>query len=373
MSRTPRSEVFESAEVGVYHVYNRVVRRCFLCGVDPVSGKDFSYRKSMIVERLRSLAECFAIDIMSYAILANHFHLVLRNRPDLVQSWDDHEVARRWLMICPEKREPDGSPVPPTKPQIQSLVADPKRITQLRGRLSNPSWLMARACQHIARRCNKEDEQSGKFFGERFKMKRLLDEAGVLACMAYVDLNPIRAGLADTLDGYGEVSIGERMRAMDGSPADPSQWLADLTLDAEVNRQPVQVVGGPADKAAEADVSAPADAPARQTPAQPVERLGCVPLDLGQYLELLGWLAVRSRPELNETIQHSREGGPLLRNLGLEASAFADVVDHYERRFFTAVGCPASVQREATRRGRRWVQAPGREALRAKHSAPVPA
>src|SRR6056297_2046181 len=269
MSRTPRSEVFEPAESGVYHVYNYVVRRCFLCGKDPVSGKDFSYRRKFIVERLRQLADFFAIDVMAHSILSNHFHLVVRNRPDLVKSWDDREVARRWCMICPEKRAADLSPLPPSEARMNALLADPERLLELRSRLSNPSWLMGRLCQYIARRCNAEDKQRGRFFGDRFSMNRLLDEADVLACMAYVDLNPISAGLCNTLEGYVEVSIGERMRSLDDSAVDTTQWLAPLSLAGETDRQPVRRVGS--------KESAASSQPAK---AAPVERLGCLPMEL---------------------------------------------------------------------------------------------
>ncbi len=51
-------------------------------------------------------------------------------------------------------------------------------------------------CQRVAMRANREDEENGRFFQDRYKAVRLLDEASLLACAAYVDLNPIRAGLA---------------------------------------------------------------------------------------------------------------------------------------------------------------------------------
>jgi hypothetical protein len=65
-----------------YHCFNRIVRRNFLCGFDPHSGKDYSHRLEWLYQRLRYLARYFALDVLGYAILSNHFHLVLRNRPD---------------------------------------------------------------------------------------------------------------------------------------------------------------------------------------------------------------------------------------------------------------------------------------------------
>ena len=53
MARLARAEVFAADEVAVVHVISRVVRRCFLLGDDPVTGKNFNHRKGWIEERLR--------------------------------------------------------------------------------------------------------------------------------------------------------------------------------------------------------------------------------------------------------------------------------------------------------------------------------
>jgi len=94
-----RAEVFDPKEVAVAPVYNRIynqtVRRCFLMGDDAVSGKSFDYRKVWIKEYLRQFAAAFGVDLLGFAILSNHFHLILRSRPDVVATWDYREVARR--------------------------------------------------------------------------------------------------------------------------------------------------------------------------------------------------------------------------------------------------------------------------------------
>ena len=79
--------------VGVYHCIARCVRRAFLCGIDPYSGRDYSHRKAWIIDRLRHLAGLFGVEVCGYAIMSNHLHLVLRNRPDSVEQWSDSEVA----------------------------------------------------------------------------------------------------------------------------------------------------------------------------------------------------------------------------------------------------------------------------------------
>jgi hypothetical protein len=53
---------------------NRVVRRCYLLGNDPVSGKNYDHRKVMIELQLQRLAGAFGIDLLGFAIMSNHFH-----------------------------------------------------------------------------------------------------------------------------------------------------------------------------------------------------------------------------------------------------------------------------------------------------------
>jgi len=103
MAHLARGEVFDPDEVAIGHFFNRTTRRCFLMGEDPVSGKNFDHRKVWIEQYQRELAASFGIDLLGFAILSNHFHLILRSRPDVVATWDDEEVARRWLLLCPQR------------------------------------------------------------------------------------------------------------------------------------------------------------------------------------------------------------------------------------------------------------------------------
>ena len=84
-------------EVGVYHCIQRVVRRAFLCGVDPLSGNSYDHRRVWIRDRLEYLAGLFGVEVAAFAVMSNHVHVILRNRPDVVALWTDQEVARRWL------------------------------------------------------------------------------------------------------------------------------------------------------------------------------------------------------------------------------------------------------------------------------------
>ena len=359
MARAKRSDVFDPDTVGVYHCYNRIVRRSFLCGFDPYCGRDFSHRRDWLYGRLRCLAEHFAIDVLGYAILSNHFHLVLRNRPDQVEAMSDREVVTRWLRICPKSgRKPDGTAFAPSEPEIRAELNAPGKLEQLRGRLSDPSWLMRQLCQYMGIRCNAEDEITGHFWESRFGMKRLLDDEAVLACLAYVDLNPIRAGLASDLESYKHVSIGERMRTLEDGPIEPGSWLAPIEASGECDGEPVVV----ANRMTREEL-------AEQLEPQGQRLLGALPVPMSEYVRLLKWLAVQSRPELRQRLSpadaaEAARGESVLEALGVEPPAFADTVVHYTTRFFTAVGCPDSLGREARRRGRhRRLRAPGAASL----------
>ena len=80
-----RRHIVQEAFVGVYHCIARCVRRAFLCGTDSYSGRDYSHRKAWIIDRLRALAGLFGALVCGYAIMSDHLHLVLRNRPDRIE------------------------------------------------------------------------------------------------------------------------------------------------------------------------------------------------------------------------------------------------------------------------------------------------
>ncbi len=150
----PRSQYVKEGEEGVFHCFSRCVRRAFLCGYDKDSGRDFSHRKAWIVDRLRHLAAIFAIDVCAYAVMHNHYHTVLRSRPDIVLLWSDYEVAQRWLTLFPLQRKKRGPALPPIEEQISALASCPDRIAVLRTRLSSLSWFMGRLNEFIARASN---------------------------------------------------------------------------------------------------------------------------------------------------------------------------------------------------------------------------
>jgi REP element-mobilizing transposase RayT len=344
MARTPRSEVFDEDTVGCYHCINRCVRRAFLCGHDPLTGKSFNHRKAWIRERLQQLAAIFGIDILDYAVMANHFHVVLRNRPDLVQNWSDEEVARRWWNLFPQRKDDKQRPAKPEAHELRMLMADRKQLKEYRRRLSHISWFMRCLAEQIARRSNREDETTGRFWSGRFKAIRLLDESALLACSVYVDLNPIRAGVAKTPEtsrytsAYDRIcsrkaqpsqkkSRGSKRRQRNGVRADA--WLTPIRLD-ERNTDP------------------------DGQPRRRASNKGFLPLALEDYLRLLDWTGRQVRRERQGSIPGHL--APILQRLKIVPESWAEMVTHFGRWFGTAAGSPESLTHEAQRRGRRWLQ-----------------
>ena len=167
MASSARREIIRPGVAGIFHCWQRCVRRAYLLGKDPLTGKDHSHRREWFIERLKRLVSCFAIDVGFEAILSNHFHLILRANPRLVKRMGDWEVARRWLRIYPGKRVLDDNWIEPTDQQIETLVADSQKLAEIRRRLADVSWFMAALSEFIARRANAEDSCDGRFFSGR--------------------------------------------------------------------------------------------------------------------------------------------------------------------------------------------------------------
>ncbi|MGB5642033.1 MAG: hypothetical protein WBO16_02970, partial [Gammaproteobacteria bacterium] len=79
-----------------YHCTSRCVRRAFLCGEDQHSGRNYEHRRQWIEDRLLMLAGVYAIDIAAYAIMSNHYHVVLYVDLQRGLDWSDAEVIERW-------------------------------------------------------------------------------------------------------------------------------------------------------------------------------------------------------------------------------------------------------------------------------------
>jgi hypothetical protein len=212
----PRSSLVSLSDTPWYHVVSRCVRRAYLCGEDGHSGRSFEHRRGWIVERLAQLAGVFAVDVAAYAVMSNHFHVVVRVDAERVHGWDAEEVLRRWTKVF-------AGPL-----LVQRYLANPESlgaaetaavldwVETYRNRLADLSWYMRVLNESIARMANAEDGVTGRFWEGRFRSQALLDDAAVLTAMAYVDLNPIRAKLAETPETSDYTAIAERLAGLQG-------------------------------------------------------------------------------------------------------------------------------------------------------------
>jgi hypothetical protein len=328
MARPSRAEVFDPNEVAIAHVFNRTVRRCFLMGDDAISGKNFDHRKAWIEEYLRQFAAAFGIDLICYAIMSNHFHLILRSRPDVVATWDNREVARRWLMICPERCSADLKPLPPNEAEINSIANCPVNCQEIRKRLSNFSWWMRLLCQRVAQRSNNEEKERGKFFQDRYGATRLTDEASLLACAAYVDLNPIRAAMAMTLESSAHTSVQTRIEAMATHETDQQSNEQDPPDDAFLSPLTINEQTDPIGPSASQNGKRCSD---KGVLAMPIE----------EYLRLLDWTARQSVP--GKCGRTPGDLPPVLRRLGLDGETWCELVRDFGKLFCHVAGRPEHV------------------------------
>lgn len=207
----PRKYLVAVEDTPYYHVVSRCVRRAFLCGTDAITGQSYEHRRYWIEERIRLLASIFSIDICAYAVMSNHFHIVVKLNPEESNTWSDDEVCKRWasLFAGPELlQRRNASDVLSEHEQLQLQ----RLINEYRSRLGSLSWFMKCLNEPIARAANKEDNCTGHFWEGRFKSQALLTEKALLSCMVYVDLNPIRAAMAETPESSDHTSIKERLK-----------------------------------------------------------------------------------------------------------------------------------------------------------------
>lgn len=218
---TPRKLLVDPVNPCAYHLVSKCTRSMFLCGWDRLTRRQYGHRRRWLVQRARALAACFAVDLLNYSVMSNHFHLLVFYDPKANETWSDEEVAQRWVDAFPppqpssavrgkfaaakiwERRKAD---------RRELVLSNPDRLERARRTLGSLSSFMKHLKQPIARRANLEDGCEGHFFEQRFYSGALLSEKAIIAAAAYVDLNPVRADLAERLDEYEEVSIAERIR-----------------------------------------------------------------------------------------------------------------------------------------------------------------
>jgi putative transposase len=206
----PRKQLVSIESTPYYHCVSRCVRRAFLCGKDPVTGKNFNHRRTWLENRMLSLAKHFCIQVAAYAVMSNHYHIILKVNKETAIHLSPEDVIKRWHGIFKGNqlsRQYLEHPESLSVPEKTQLF---KQVEVWRGRLYDISWFMRCLNEYMAKRANQKDNCTGRFWEGRFKSQALLDNKALIACMAYVDLNPVRAGISNQPTNSSFTSIKKR-------------------------------------------------------------------------------------------------------------------------------------------------------------------
>jgi REP element-mobilizing transposase RayT len=318
----PRATQISLEDTPYYHCVSRCVRRAFLCGEDHQTGRYFEHRRDWIEQRLFALAASFAIDLCAYAVMSNHTHVVLHVDIEQASGWSLHEIVERWHGLFAgtliSQRFLRGDTLSDAEREYMRSLGE-----QWRERLTSVSWFMRCLNEHIARLANAEDGCTGRFWEGRFKSQALLDESALAACMAYVDLNPIRAGMAETPEQSDHTSIQQRLLAACKVSSDTSDIIQPAQL--------MPFVGNPR----------------RKMPKGLAFRLQ-------DYLELVDWTGRQLRDGKRGVIPSDLP--PLLQRLHIEPEAWLKLSRQFEGDFKTWVGSPSQVEQVCRKHGLCWAQ-----------------
>lgn len=339
MTIARRIVVGEEGASGTFHCVVRCVRRAFLCGNDAYSGRNYDHRKKWIRERLSLLSGVFGIDVLTYAVMSNHMHLVLRSSPEQVASWSDDAIARRWLSVCtPRHVNEDGEPVHEVRQHdVELLLKDSARLSEVRKRLSSLSWFMKMLNEHISRRANKEDNCKGSFWESRFRCQRLVDEAAILACMSYVDLNPVRASIAEGIEDSEFTGAHDRIMVL--KAAERIHKGDSLNEEARIRSEE-------SFKKALERRNELVDLNGMDTPFSRLDERG--------YLKLLDWTGRRVRSGKPGYIRS--EVRTLLEGFDLDADEWVISVKRYSTLFGSFAGHVGRLKKAANQAGFRWLK-----------------
>lgn len=306
----PRYSQISLEATPYYHCTVRCVRRAFLCGTDSVTGESYEHRRQWIEDKILFLSSVFSLDVCAYAVMSNHYHVVLHIDKDTAESWSMDEVIDRWHQLF------SGNLLSQHYVKKQKLTqAQLKTLEQManvwRKRLMDISWFMRILNEDIARQANEEDVCSGRFWEGRFKSQALLDEAALAACMAYVDLNPIRAKMAASPETSDHTSIKQRI-----------ELAVKSTKPNAVKQQPRNLfpfVGNPKKDMPEG-----------------------LPFRLTDYIDLVEWSGRILRKNKRGLI--STEVPPILNRLNIDEDSWLHLNEYFETSFKGFVGSAINVK-----------------------------
>ena len=320
-----------------FHICSRCIKRSFLMGEDKYTGKNYEHRREWIADKLAELSDIFSIDIAAYAIMSNHYHLVLHIDAQKAKNWSDKTVIRRWMMLF--KGNELALKVLKNKSisRAEQVVVD-EIVKQWRERLGSISWFMRCLNEHIARLANAEDQCSGRFWEGRFKSQALLDEPAILACMAYVDLNPVRAGIAKLPEASQFTAIEQRIQSQATAPKKPSK-KPKIKL-AKFCKPPKNKT-----------------LPTIDSVHQGQRTTGVIPFYWEDYLELIDWTGRAVLPNKRGAI--ARCEPKILQRLNIAPDAWVNSLPRIESDFHTFIGCGDSIAPCAQKLKQQWVKGAG--------------
>jgi REP element-mobilizing transposase RayT len=306
-----------------YHCISRCVRRAWLCGADPYTGQSFEHRRQWLLDRLRELVDIFAIDVCAYAIMSNHYHVVLHVDEDKAKGWTDKQVIEQWMRLYKGHMLADRYLAGEVMSKAEWMALS-ELIEKWRLRLYDISWFMRCMNEHLAQHANAEDQCKGRFWEGRFKSQALLDEGALLTCMSYVDLNPIRAGLAKTPERSDFTSIQERIEAY--------AKLQNRRKAKQMRKQPTTL--HPFKRAREKE------------PTKYIE------FELNDYLRLVDWTGRAIREDKKGAIPSDL--APILERIGLNPDAWLKSVSYYNRNYFSVMGAIDRIKAFAQEQEKSW-------------------
>lgn len=320
---TARKNLIDPASTPYYHCMARCVRQAFLCGKDSFSGKNCEHRRQWVEDRIQQLSSIFALEVCAYVVMSNHYHIVLYINRKQAGSWSTNEILTRWSSLFSGpmlvQRFLSGEPL---------READRLRVDdfaeEYRCRLMDIGWFMRCLNEHLARKANKEDNCKGRFWEGRYKSQALLDEAALLTCMAYVDLNPVRAKMAKSPEISEYTSISKRMKCYSA----PSG-----------KKQPPKLK------------------PFKEPGQNPDHAL---PYALSSYFELVDWSGRIIRQGKRVCINDNMPS--ILKRLDIQPDEWIKTMQ-WNNRFYRAVGTLASLKSYAEKVGKSWVHGQSTSAL----------
>ena len=308
----PRFTQLSPQATPFYHCVSRCVRRAFLCGIDPYTGASYDHRREWIEAKIIQLTSVFAIKLCAYSVMSNHVHMVLFiNKPE-IDKWDDTQIIKQWHLLFV------GMPVEHRflrgELSDSERVAIASRIDIYRERLQNVSWFIRCLKEEIARKANKEDGCTGRFWEGRFKSQALLDDQALLACMAYVDLNPVRAKMARSPESSAFTSISARIRhVQENSSGDQPQHLMPFTGNAHN------------------------------------DQTTCIPCSIVDYVALVDWTGRIVKTGKRGAIP--ADTPPMLERLALNPQQWQELAHNFEARLGQFIGSQAATRQHCEQLG----------------------